>query len=302
MARIERLCHGCISAGLLLCLPYLGGCTAQKYPIEAGVVERTTTDGPLRGCWAKVHLDADSVRVHVTGQLPPGASLPRGAEACLRTVPEWAEATHETLAVNANFFSKVIPPKAGEPDPGWLDNMPVDLVGLSVSEGRVISPPRVVAGQGDPALLITKDHRARIEEITSLPSDVDCAVAGMGRSDKGHQPGSLLVTDGRNTGETARVQPAARHPRTAAGVTADGRTLILLVIDGRQPAHSVGATLPELADIMISLGAANAINLDGGGSSSFYFHRPDGTLMINHPSGGHWRPVGNHLGIAVGKN
>jgi exopolysaccharide biosynthesis protein len=57
--------------------------------------------------------------------------------------------------------------------------------------------------------------------------------------------------------------------------------------------------LPELADLMIGLGAANALNLDGGGSSSFYCRRPDGTLLVNQPSEGAWRPVANQLGVSL---
>jgi exopolysaccharide biosynthesis protein len=93
------------------------------------------------------------------------------------------------------------------------------------------------------------------------------AVAGVGGSTTDNDPGTLLVTGGVNTGSTARVQPLVRNPRTAAGVSEDGGTLILAVIDGRQPGWSDGVTLPELAALMIQHGAHNAINLDGGGSS-----------------------------------
>ena len=97
------------------------------------------------------------------------------------------------------------------------------------------------------------------------------------------------------------MAPKVRHPRTAAGVTADGHTLILLAIDGRQPGHSLGVALPELADLMLELGAVDAVNLDGGGSTSFYLRRADGSVVTNQPSGGKWRPVANHLGIWIGE-
>jgi hypothetical protein len=74
--------------------------------------------------------------------------------------------------------------------------------------------------------------------------------------------------------------PTDRHPRTAIGYTEEG-DLLLLVVDGRQGA-SRGASLIELAEIMISLGAVEAMNLDGGGSSTMV---ADGTL-INRPEGG----------------
>jgi Phosphodiester glycosidase len=59
---------------------------------------------------------------------------------------------------------------------------------------------------------------------------------------------------------------ASRHPRTLAGVKTDG-TLLLVTVDGRRPGWSAGVTLPEAARVMRSLGARNALNLDGGGSS-----------------------------------
>ncbi len=70
------------------------------------------------------------------------------------------------------------------------------------------------------------------------------------------------------------------HPRTACGYTADG-TLILLVVDGRQEA-SRGVDLQELALIMQQLGCVEALNLDGGGSSTLAV----GGQLINRPVGG----------------
>lgn len=58
----------------------------------------------------------------------------------------------------------------------------------------------------------------------------------------------------------------SRNPRTAIGRTADGRGM-LVTVDGRQSAWSVGLTVRELADTMIALGAVDAVNLDGGGST-----------------------------------
>lgn len=59
----------------------------------------------------------------------------------------------------------------------------------------------------------------------------------------------------------------SRHPRTAVGFSADSTKLYMLVVDGRQSSLSVGMTIPELAAYMKSIGCANAVNLDGGGSS-----------------------------------
>lgn len=278
------------------------GCATSPPAIETGVIERTLPEGPVRGLWAKVRLLDPAVEIVITVPLAADASNPAGTEARLMTVPKWAEAEGTSLAVNANFFGGVVQPARDEKDPGWFAGRPVDLRGLSVSDRVVVSPPRIVAEQADPALLFYPDHYARIARAgeADLTGVVD-AVAGIGQSDNGKQTGDFLVTDGRNTGATAQVQPAVRHPRTAAGVTADGRILILLVIDGRQPGHSIGVTLPELADLMIGLGATDAINLDGGGSSTFHYRRSDGTLLTNKVNGDLWRPVGNHLGVRLKK-
>lgn len=56
------------------------------------------------------------------------------------------------------------------------------------------------------------------------------------------------------------------HPRTAMGYTANGK-LIILVVEGRNPGTAEGASLTELANIFLDLGALEALNLDGGGSS-----------------------------------
>lgn len=57
-----------------------------------------------------------------------------------------------------------------------------------------------------------------------------------------------------------------RHPRTAAGFTAEGK-LVILVVEGRNKGVAEGASLIHLAEILVSLGCVEALNLDGGGSS-----------------------------------
>ena len=71
----------------------------------------------------------------------------------------------------------------------------------------------------------------------------------------------------------------ARHPRTLAGVRADGR-LLLVTVDGRRPGWSTGMTLPEAARLMLSLGARDALNLDGGGSTIMAIRGE----VVNRPS------------------
>jgi len=101
--------------------------------------------------------------------------------------------------------------------------------------------------------------------------------------------GGQVAVDGIEQGfpESSFVQKS--HPRTAAGVTASGE-LLLVTVDGRQ-GQSRGMTLPALAAYMRKIGAAQAINLDGGGSTAMVVRG----LYVNSPSDGTPRPVANAL-------
>ncbi|MCR3752389.1 Calcineurin-like phosphoesterase [Lentzea californiensis] len=103
-----------------------------------------------------------------------------------------------------------------------------------------------------------------------------------------------LVENGRN------VAPAdPPHPRTAVGFSQDGKKMYMLTVDGRQSAYLQGLELDDLADAMIELGAHNAINLDGGGSSTMLAREPGTTELkvVNTPSDGSERPVPNGLAL-----
>jgi len=76
-----------------------------------------------------------------------------------------------------------------------------------------------------------------------------------------------------------------RAPRTAIGIGPRGRTLIIVVVDGRQPS-SRGVTLYELSRLMIELGAERALNLDGGGCSEMVVPSLGG--VVNVPARGRW--------------
>ena len=93
----------------------------------------------------------------------------------------------------------------------------------------------------------------------------------------------------------------ARNPRTAIGVAQNGRRFFVVAVDGRQQPYSDGMTLHELAKLMLDLGATQALNLDGGGSTTLVYADPDssGRLRIaNHPSDRDGeRAVGNAIAI-----
>lgn len=92
-------------------------------------------------------------------------------------------------------------------------------------------------------------------------------------------------------------------PRTAIGLNGEGNKLIIVVVDGRQPFYSQGATMLELAEIMVVYGADTAMNLDGGGSSTLVTEKAFGVKVMNSPIErnipGLERAVANHLGIII---
>jgi exopolysaccharide biosynthesis protein len=86
------------------------------------------------------------------------------------------------------------------------------------------------------------------------------------------------------------------HPRTAVGVDRDRKALIILVVEGRQ-SFSRGYTMVELARTLKRLGAEDALNLDGGGSTTLAAVRRGTLRVLNSPSDGVQRRVPNGLEV-----
>ncbi len=86
-----------------------------------------------------------------------------------------------------------------------------------------------------------------------------------------------ILTDGQKEEFSWR----SNDSRTAAGLSEDGRTLYLLVVEGERWSKSHGLSYPECADVMIALGARNAMEMDGGGSSSLFINKKN---MLDYPS------------------
>jgi exopolysaccharide biosynthesis protein len=81
------------------------------------------------------------------------------------------------------------------------------------------------------------------------------------------------------------------NPRTMLGVDASRTHAFLVVVDGRDPGHAAGLTLEASMELMRSLGAYDAINPDGGGSTELWIENEGG--VQNTPSDGHERPLAN---------
>lgn len=89
----------------------------------------------------------------------------------------------------------------------------------------------------------------------------------------------MLVRDGQVVAPNCSTSFCKRNPRTGVGLRADG-TILLVTVDGRQPKYSVGMSLVEFANELVRLGAVQAMNLDGGGSTTMVVNG----RVINRPS------------------
>lgn len=128
--------------------------------------------------------------------------------------------------------------------------------------------------EGENLFLVLKDgsaHCMTAEEYLALDKSL-IAEAVSGRQ--------MLLNDG-----VAQSDDTHLEPRTAVGVTKSGKRLFILVGDGRRTEYSNGLSYADMAQIFKSLGAYDALNLDGGGSSSFCLSVGDGKFApINRPS------------------
>ncbi|SDL97120.1 3',5'-cyclic AMP phosphodiesterase CpdA [Lentzea albidocapillata subsp. violacea] len=175
----------------------------------------------------------------------------------------------------------------------------------AANTAEVIVKDDVVQSVGSPSdrpvegyALVGRDKGADV--LKALKPGDRAEVSYQSRTSDGSKPKTaiggrqLLVENGRN------VAPAAPlHPRTAVGFSRDGKKMYMLTVDGRQSAYLQGLDLDDLADAMIGLGAHNALNLDGGGSSTMLAREPGTTELkvVNTPSDGGERPVPNGLAL-----
>jgi len=142
---------------------------------------------------------------------------------------------------------------------------------------------QILLGRGTGAAALRALEVGQEVEVTVEPSsDVDLGIGG-------NVP---LVLDGR----LANFPDEPVAARTVLGLTEDGSELIVVTVDGRS-ATARGMTRVEMAELMIDLGAHNAVNIDGGGSTTMVARPAGGTdvELVNVPSDGSARVVANSL-------
>ncbi|MBV9468530.1 MAG: phosphodiester glycosidase family protein, partial [Abitibacteriaceae bacterium] len=286
----------CYFARRVLLLALLAGPNAARLahadfpgpqPYSPMRYEHRTSVNPAQQIFvARIDLSDPAVDIRVA----PGSADPDGPgeyQTTLQTPTTIAEREHLELAVNGDFFTARNTVDTEGAKSGFVPDKWAKVIGPAVTDGYLwaaAAEPRaalVLDAQKHPSIMMTKDAPANAYQV----------IAGS----------DVIVRDGQVsiTGSSSFVR--SRHPRTAVGIEPDGKTLVLVVVDGRQPGVAVGMSLPELADLMKQLGCRDALNLDGGGSTEMVLRNPEnGQLQVlNHPSDGRERAVANVLGITI---
>ncbi|WP_164985297.1 phosphodiester glycosidase family protein [Ammoniphilus sp. CFH 90114] len=226
-----------------------------------------------------------TVTMNVYGQSTTGISginTSRGENSLVLYTPEYAASTF----TNSFGVETVLEDVYGD----WGKDQPMRLVVKEVQKevgnAALSDNTFVLSAHGNKRGWIESLEPGQVVEVTTkLDSPWDEVTEAIG----GYH---VLVKNGSLVNST----DASVHPRTAVGVRADG-TAIFLVVDGRQPGFSEGVTLNELGSLMHEMGAVEAINLDGGGSSTFVARKPGDSQvsLINSPSDMGERSVANSL-------
>ena len=169
-------------------------------------------------------------------------------------------------------------------------------ISFSASNGTRVSPWHPTEKNHNNGVNISRDNKVTFMTradhdpsgfATDPPVDLYNALTGNVR----------LLRDGKIT---ALHGGDPTYPQTALGLTRDNK-LILFVADGRQPEISHGMTYEEVAFVLRGFGALDAIALDGGGSATLVMADTltGAPRVLNHPSDGYERPVGNNLAVFI---
>ncbi len=226
----------------------------------------------------RVDLNAPGLGFLVTPGQPTG-----GRQLAARTTSQFLTEFGLQLAVNGDFFEPWYSnspwdyyPRAGDP---------VDVLGFASSRGAIYSRGR----PGSPTLYSSQNNQVQF----------DAPVGGIYHAISGS---ALFLERGQRPRWMANPYFDEPQPRTALALDREGRSLLVVVVDGRQPNYSEGVMLAELAEIVAAYGGDTALNLDGGGSTTLVVQGRSGQpVQLNSPIDnripGRERPVANHLGI-----
>jgi hypothetical protein len=221
---------------------------------------------------------------------PDGREMPIGInEEPTNNIPALLAPILGPTTRNTNLLELVLERDGEGP---WLPLRANELYSARVSEIRpsgntTLSPGRIV-------LSFTKKAAARLPKLTvgmrlKISTELLPVMRGIQLA-VGGQP--ILVAGGKSltrlpSGKLDHMHQ--RNPRTAIGW--NSQEMFFVVVDGRKPGLSMGMTMPEMGDLMVNLGCTDALNLDGGGSTTMWLEGK----VINRPSEGSERHIGNTL-------
>ena len=238
----------------------------------------------------RIDLKTPGLRFKVTGRAEnwgkpmPDYSKPEYAVRTLRVT------TRKFMEQSVKDGDNMVVAVNGAPWAPW--KMPwnhryADKMRLLVSDGVLVSPPL----KGDrPSFVVDKSGKcsfATIREGDDI-SHIRQAISGFVTILK---DGKLIIAD--------EVNKLA--PRTGYGLDSECRYLYLFVVDGRQKGYSMGCSVYETGQFLKYFGAAEAVNMDGGGSTTLLLRDRDEIIKLNHQRGNAERTVGASMGIIIDK-
>ncbi len=261
---------------------------------DAGVVH-----GPATGQNATVSVDADGAAWIGSTFLEASVTLPSGA-----VVPV---ANLNSPAIAADGIG-VYTPLWGSDDRADVIDGDVPVREVTVRDDVVTSADDAPGSGPIPAGAIIvlgvgagADQLAEVAVGDEVAVDLDVRTEPLDPADTDRRP---VVTAGGNTvllddGEPVPNDDPTLAPRTAIGIDDDTDQLVMLTVDGRQ-ADSRGLSMSELAQMLVDMGVEDALNLDGGGSSTMLAREAgEQPAVVNQPSDGAERDVPDGLGWTV---
>ena len=217
-----------------------------------------------------IDLRTEGLSFRVSPGMDPDGEGP--AEAMLTPPNQLATDTKAVAAINTSAWEMLPDPVTGK-KPGYIAGGWANILGWVQNGEQIISKPQA----GYWSLWMDESEKVFIGQIVSEEKlnqkapNAKWAVSGF----RG------ILADGKVLVEASEV----RHPRTAVGITSDHRTLVWIVVDGRQNGYSEGVSEEELARLLLEQQCEHGINLDGGGSSSMWLRNAKSELSTaNRPS------------------
>jgi hypothetical protein len=256
----------------------------SNQPLFEGVTYTRVVEADKPLVYHVIHIDLTAAGIAF---LTTPADTIDGFDYRARTTSQFLREFGVQIAINGDFF-----------DPWWsytpFDYYPhvgdgVNARGIAIANGALVTAG-YAPQETFSTLYITSDNQAA---FTVPDGEIQTAISG----------NTMVVVAGQyHPARESSAYLEKWHPRTAIALDESGATLLLFVVDGRQPRYSRGVSMPEFAALIIEHGGYNALNLDGGGSSTLVIEGTDGQSQqlgsaIHTRIPYRQRPIANHFGV-----